>query len=161
MEQLRDSAWHPAPCLWETALGKLGKFWVAAETNQSKLQSIWEIRLTAKQVCLVTIRLCSTSSTDLWTIKMGFVSPLRLKDSEGFRRNAIRSEKNLILCRPTTVDRMPDRQQPNLELTGKICEVQNCYTATLLHCYIATQGRYVKLLRPTQRPAFLHDVSPH
>ena len=66
---------------------------------------------------------------------MGFVSPLPLKDAEGFRRNAIRSEKNLILCRPTTVDRMPDGQQPNLELTGEICEVQNCYTATLLLCY--------------------------
>ena len=35
--------------------------------------------------------------------------------------------------------KMPDRRGPNLELTGEICEAAT----------------------PAQRPAFLHDVSPH
>ena len=99
-----------------------------------------------------------------------FVSNVSLKGAESLRGNAIRTKKNLILCHPTTVDRMPDGQQPNLGLTGEICEVHilncyiatlpHCYTATLLNCHTATQERYMKLPGPTQRPAFLHDVSP-
>ena len=132
-------------CLWERAWGSEGKLWLAAQANQSKLQSIWEICLTAKQAFLVNLRLYYSSSTDYWTIKVGFASTVQLKDAQGLKGNAIRSEKNLIFCFPTRCQdvrcdecKMPSRQEPNLELTGKICE-----------------------LLPAQRPAFLRDVSPH
>ena len=86
-------------CLWERAWGSEGKLWLAAQANQSKLQSIWEICLTAKQACLVNLKLYYSSSTDYWTIKVGFASTVQLKDAQGLKGNAIRSEKNLIFCK--------------------------------------------------------------
>ena len=144
-EQLRDWAWHPGLSVCgrgpEAAKVNCGSPHKQINPNCSLFEkSVWQQNKPVLSISYYIIQV-----PPILGLLVGFASTVQLKDAQGLKGNAIRSEKNLIFCFPTRCQdvrcdecKMPSRQEPNLELTGKICE-----------------------LLPAQRSAFLRDVSGH